>query len=135
MLFEELARSATERLLHKEFYLLDEGMVERHGAWEWTWVKRREGAGHCYASLGVVGVEPDQYNLEIWTGADNLVRFRRFVVREFLGVRDDDLSEPAQNQVLEALEDAANTALALSDSDLTDSYIKPVPVESDIVDD
>ena len=113
---------------------LDEEAGERHGALEWTWVKPREAGGYSYASLGAVEFEPDIYTVEIWTGADTTRHFCRHLVRQFLGVPHDDLREPIHNQILEGLKQAADRATAFSDSDLTETYIKTMPVESDLAD-
>lgn len=122
MTFENLAQSATERLGKLKFEPLDEGGGERHGAWEWTWVKPRDGGGRCYTSLSAVKLVAGPFTIEVRAGADNGLRFGRVQGRKFEAVADSDLSEGLSNTILSRLEGAAEKACRLSEDDLKDSY-------------
>lgn len=126
MPFENLMRSATEKLRNLQFQLLDEGGGERHGAWEWTWIKPRDGGGHCYASLGAVELGPGSYRIEVWAGADNEVHFGRYLVKAFPDVGDNASQIGEQSQIVEGLVEAANRASVLSNAALTDSYLRRI---------
>jgi len=124
MPFENLVQSVTEQLKKLKFEALDEGGGERHGAWEWTWVRPRTGRGHCYASLGAVELAPGEYRMDMWAGADNGLRFGRRLVREFPSIRGRDLQPNGLEQIVESVLEAAKQASTLSDAALTDNYVR-----------
>src|SRR5918992_868560 len=98
---------------------LDEGGGERHGAFEWTWVKPRR-KGHSYVSLSDFEAVDGTQKVQVWAGADNGVRFGRYLVREFPNFLDRE-----RDAVVKSLEEAANHAVTLPDITLTGTYIRP----------
>ena len=86
--------------------------------------KPRGAEGHYYTSLDAVELTDDTYRMEVWTGADNGVRFGRYLVREFPNTRDSDLAGSGLDQILASLQEAANRATTLPDEVLTGTYIR-----------
>ena len=122
MPLEELIKQATKRLQEFGFSPLDEGGGERHGAWDWTWVKPRN-KRRSYVSLSEIDAVDGTHKVQVWAGADNSVRFGRYLVREFPRYSDTDADK---NSVVESLGEAASRATALSDATLSETYIQPI---------
>jgi hypothetical protein len=117
---EELVQEATQRLQAFGFQPLDEGGGERHGAFEWMWVKLRGEKGHSYVSLSDSETAGGVHRIQVWAGADNGVRFGRYLVREFSSSLDGN-----RDVIVESLEEAARRATALPDVTLTETYLRP----------
>jgi hypothetical protein len=126
MPFAGLIHKTTEILKNSKFEPLDEGGGERHGAWEWVWVRRRDGVGNYYVSLSAVESAGATYHMEVWAGADDNTHFGRCLVREFPSIRDDKSGEPLWDEVLQSLGEAASRASGLAITDLTGTYVKEI---------
>lgn len=93
MKLEELADKVNEGLNGfslDDFEVLEEYGGERHGSWEWRWVgpRQQKGRGRVYVSLSAFKSGND-YQIEVWAGADDGIRFRRDRVDEPIPVQQD----------------------------------------------
>jgi hypothetical protein len=125
MPFESLNEIATTTLKEAiSFEPLDPGGGDRHGAWEWTWIRPRDGGGTCYATLAALGPLGGVYDLEVSAGADDASRFGKFLVREFPHVAEPDSNSKIFSEIVEALVIAAKKATVLAAPDLTQNYVR-----------
>jgi len=66
--------------LHDDnFNEIDRGGGDRHGVWEWSWVRRDENR-HVYISLGGRSLPNDILSFEVWACADDGRRFGRMLI-------------------------------------------------------
>ena len=128
MPLQELIEQATKKLQKLGFSSLDQRVDEdrvggeRHGGWDWTWVKLRDQM-RSYVSLTEIDAVDGTHRVQVWAGADNSVHFGRYLVREFPWYSDTDADK---NAVVESLGEAARRATVLSDATLTGTYIQPI---------
>lgn len=107
--FEKLSREATVRLGKSGFKELNKGS-ERHGAFEWSWLRERDET-RCYVLFGVVEDTPGTYEVDVWAGADDGQHFGRLeIMSPTRDAKDED--------IIFALEQAAQRALAMDEKDM-----------------
>lgn len=113
----------------KHYNLFGEG--ERHGSWEATWGKKDNGDSEFkrYVTIaltplsetpGVVG-----YTLELWSGADNGVRYVRRLMSQFAGISEKDFFKPPLcESIRQSLKSVISSTDFLTEGDLTDIRVR-----------
>ncbi|GEM_PF-4822725 len=108
------------------FIPMDDGGAERHGAWEWTWLKARH-SGHAYITLAALECEPGTYRVQIWAGTDDSNHFARHLVRELSSLREvtlfTDTDFKIRKAIIESIDEAAIYSMTVPASSLTGSYL------------
>ena len=118
--FDHLRRLATEALKAYEFFYAES--ADRADAWEFTWSRERPG-GNAYVSLAIIESGLRNYDFEVWAGADNGLSYARQLVRSLTNIDHyDSHSEGFVPEIMSAIRSAADRALSLSDTSLTQRY-------------
>ena len=85
---EKLVITAAEHGL-PGYQIVDDIGGDRHGAWEWMWW-RRHGDRRLTVTIAVAasGEEAIYYDLEVWAGAEQRLRFGRVRIGEISRIPD-----------------------------------------------